>query len=65
MSGAPQGSVTVREYRRQFMWCDHFELCVSAVARFFIGTPSSKLGRMAEALALHMLISNFHYEFGP
>ena len=50
---------------RQLLWRNNFELGVSAVAGIFIGAPSSKLGGMTEASALHMLIGNFHYQFGP
>src|SRR6516225_1755279 len=59
------GSATAGENFNQLLWWNHFQLSIGAVARFLVGAPSSKLRRVTEAGALHMLISNFHHELGP
>jgi hypothetical protein len=39
-----------------------FELVVGAIGRLFVRSPSAKLRRMTET-ALHMVVSDFHYQF--
>src|SRR5882762_8830841 len=54
-----------RKNRRQFLRRNHFELVVSAVAGFFVRSPSAKLRCMTEAVSLHVVVSDFHDELGP
>src|SRR5215471_8137823 len=49
----------------QFLGWDHFELGVGAVAGLFVRSPSAELRHVTEAAALHVLVRNFYYEFGP
>src|SRR5262249_32583751 len=49
----------------QFLGWDHFELGVGAVAGLFVLSPSAELRHVTEAAALHVLVPNFYYEFGP
>ena len=46
------------------MWWNNFELCVSAVARFFIGAPPAKLRQMTETASLHMFVSDLDDQLG-
>lgn len=45
-------------------WHD-FELSVGAIARPLVGAPSPESRHMAEAIALHVLVSNFDDKLGP
>ena len=48
----------------QFLGWYYFELRIGAVTRRFIFTPSSKLCRMSEAGALHMLVGDLYHQLG-
>jgi hypothetical protein len=41
----------------------YFQLRVGAVLRMLVGAPSAKLRHVAEAIALHMLVSHFDNQF--
>jgi hypothetical protein len=56
MSPAKNGFQLVRR--------NNFKLLVGAIAWLFVGTPPPELRHMTEARALHMLVRDFHYQFG-
>src|SRR5580704_12539086 len=49
----------------QFLRRNHFELGIGTVAGLFIRAPSAKLRHVAEAAALHVLVSHFDYQLRP
>ena len=53
------------ENRGQLVRRNHFELGISAVGRFLVHTPPSKMRHVPEAGALHVLVSDFGHELGP
>jgi hypothetical protein len=52
-------SATSGKNHRQLFWRDDFELVISAVARLLVGAPPAKLRCVTEAVALHVIVSNF------
>ena len=58
------GSTAARKNLHQFLRWYYFELCIGAITRRFVFTPSSKLCRMTEARALHMLVGDLHHQLG-
>ena len=54
-----------REDLRQLLRRNHFELRVGAVARLLVGAPPAKLRHVAEARALHVLVSDLDHQLGP
>ena len=46
------------------LWWYHFQLRIGAIARLLVLTPSAKLGSVAEAVALHVIVSYFHHQLG-
>src|SRR5216683_2348356 len=63
--GGQKASAAAGKNRHQLLRWNHFELGIGALARFFVVAPPSKLRRVTEASALHMLISDFHHQLGP
>src|SRR4051812_10658925 len=59
-----RGSAPGSENRGQFLRRNDFELRVGAVARFLVRAPPSKMGHVTEAVALHVLVSDFNHQFG-
>src|SRR5262249_37698157 len=57
-------SATAGKNHRQLVWWNHFELVIGAVVRLFVRAPPAKLRCVAEAVALHVLVSDFHHQFG-
>ena len=57
-------SMTGGKNRHQLLRQNYFELGIGAVARFFVDPPSSKLRRVTEPRALHVLISDLDHQFG-
>src|SRR5580704_1812854 len=57
-------SAPVRENRCQLLRWNHFKLRISTIDRLLVGSPSAELCHMAEAAPLHVLVSDFHYQFG-
>ena len=55
----------LRKNRCQFLRRNNFQLRIGAVARLFVGTPSAELRRVTKAAPLHVLVSDFHDQFGP
>src|SRR5258706_9835654 len=62
--GAGLGLPTRGENRCQFLRRNDFELGVRAVAGLLVGSPSAELRRMTEAASLHVVVSDFHHQFG-
>ena len=60
-----KGSPASRENCHQFLGRNNFELAVSTILRPLIRPPSAKLGHVAEARTLHMLVGNLDYKFRP
>jgi hypothetical protein len=61
----PRSGLTIpRENRRQFFGRNDFKLGVRAVARRFVRAPAAKLRRVAEAVALHVVVSDFDDQLG-
>jgi len=54
----------LRKNRRQLLRRDDFELGIGTVARFFVCSPPAELRDMAKAASLHVVVSDFHYQFG-
>ncbi len=54
----------LRKNRRQLLRRDDFELGIGTVARFFVCSPPAELRDMAKATSLHVVVSDFHYQFG-
>src|SRR5687767_1778717 len=50
------------EDRFQFVGWDDFKLREGAVFRFFVGAPAAELGRVAKALALHVIVRNLDHQ---
>src|SRR5690242_6449615 len=48
----------------QLLRRDNFELGIGTVARFFVGTPPSKVSDVAETTALHVVVYDFSDKFG-
>src|SRR5581483_9737418 len=55
---------TVRENLCQLLRWDYFKLSIGAIARLLVGSPSAKLGHVTEPVPLHVLVGDFHYQFG-
>src|SRR5262249_13347332 len=49
----------------QFLRRDYFELGVGTINWLFVCSPSAELGHVTEAASLHVLVRDFHHEFGP
>src|SRR5438045_6427117 len=45
---------------RQFLWGNNLQLRIGTVGRLLVKSPSAKLSGMAEAVSLHVVVSNFH-----
>src|SRR5437660_8613562 len=58
------GLTTGGENRCQLLRRYDFELSVGAVAGLFVRSPSAKLRGMTEAASLHVVVSDFHHQFG-
>ena len=52
------------EHGAELVRWDHFKLGVRAGGGWFVQTPPSELGYVAEAVALHVLVGDFEDEFG-
>src|SRR6516165_9195783 len=59
-----RSSASAGENRRQLLWWNDFELVIRAVARLLVRAPSAKLRCVTEAAALHVIVSDFDYQFG-
>src|SRR3954454_24457528 len=57
-------SAAAAENGCQLLRRNHFELGKRTVARLLVRTPPSKLGRVAEPVALHVVVSNLHHQLG-
>jgi hypothetical protein len=57
-------SATAPENFRQLLRRNNFELFKGALARLLVQSPPSELSRMTEAIALHVVVSNFDYQLG-
>ena len=55
-------STTAGEDLAQFLRRNNFELGVGAVPGFLVSAPSSKLRRVTEATALHVVVGDFDYQ---
>src|SRR5574338_144856 len=66
MDAAAQGwcLTSRREDLRQLVRRNHLELRERAVARGLVGSPATKLRRVAEAPTLHVVVSHLHDELG-
>ena len=62
---AAGGLVTTRENCCELLRRNYFELGISAVDRLFVWPPSAEVRHMTEAASLHVLVSDFHNQFGP
>src|SRR5688572_14094907 len=60
----PRLSAAAREDHRQLRRCNNFKLVIGAVARLFVRTPSAELRRVTEAIALHVIVSDFDNQLG-
>src|SRR6202034_1134177 len=49
----------------KFLRRDHFELGIGTVARLLVHAPPAKLRHVAEAAALHVLVSHFDDQLRP
>ncbi len=54
----------LRKNRSQLLRRDDFELGIGTVARLLVCSPPAKLRDMAKAASLHVVVSDFHYQFG-
>src|SRR5207249_5846772 len=52
------------ENHRQLFWRNDFELVIGAVAWLLVRAPPAKLRRVTEAVALHVVISDFDDQLG-
>src|SRR5262249_61311867 len=59
-----RSSATSGENHRQLFGRNNFELGIRAVARFLVRAPSAKLRCVTEAVALHVVVSDFDHQFG-
>src|SRR5215475_9243531 len=59
-----RSSATVGENHRQLFGRDDFELGIRAVAWLLVRAPPAKLRCVTEAVALHMVVSDFDHQFG-
>ena len=64
INGDP-GLATGRKNCRQLLRRNDFELGIGTVAGLFVGSPPAKLRRMTEAASLHVIVCDFHNQFGP
>ena len=64
ISGLLADLKTVGKNRCQLVGRNHFELRIGAVAWLFVASPSAKLCRMTEAVALHVVVGDFQYQLG-
>src|ERR1043165_1415801 len=58
-------SAAAGENRRQFLGWNNFELLIRAVGGLLVWAPTSKMRHVPESACLHMLVRDFHNEFGP
>lgn len=56
---------TVRENCCELLRWNYLELGISAVDRLLVWSPSAEVRHMTEAASLHVLVSDFHNQFGP
>ena len=54
-----------RENFSEFLRRNYFELGIRAIAGLFVRPPPAEVRHMPEAASLHVLISDFHNQFGP
>src|SRR5215510_14983334 len=59
-----RSSAAARKNCGQLFWWNDFELLICAVTRLLVRAPPAKLRRVTEAVALHVVVSDFDYEFG-
>src|SRR5579864_685217 len=57
-------SATLRENRCQLLRRNHLKLRIRAVAGLLVLAPSAELRRVAEPVSLHVVVSDFHDQFG-
>jgi len=53
---------TVGKNRCQLLRRNYFELRIGAVSWLLVPSPSAKLGRTTEAVALHVVVSDLQYQ---
>src|SRR5579871_4942723 len=44
---------------------NYLELCIRAIAGLLVGPPPAEVRHVTEAASLHVLVSDFHNQFGP
>ena len=62
IGGEVADSKTVGKNRCQLLRGNDFELRIGAVTWLLVPSPSAKLGRMTEAVALHVVVSDLQYQ---
>src|SRR5215469_9702380 len=60
----PPVSATLRENRCQLLCRDNFKLGIGTFQRGFVRSPAAELRCMAEAVSLHVIVRDFHHQFG-
>ena len=54
-----------RENFRELLRRNYLELRISAIRWLFVGPPSAEVRHVSESASLHVLVSDFHNQFGP